>query len=232
MHVSSLGDSALVVHVAPDAAADDLATIDAVRRVAARLGAASLPGVIDVAAASATVTLWFDPVTTAPETIARSAADLLALPPATVLPPARTVTIPVCYGGDHGPDLAGLAARAGMTEAEVVRRHAAAEYRVALLGFLPGFPYLVGLPAELAAPRLATPRQEVPAGSVGIAGTRSGVYPRASPGGWQLIGRTPLDLFTPDRDPPTLLASGDLVRFTPIDGAAFTRLAGEREHGR
>lgn len=232
MHLSMVGDSAVVVHVAPPAAADDPATIDSVRRVAARLTAAVLPGVIDIAAASATVTLWFDPATTDPDALGRSVTDLVALPVATALPPPRTITIPVCYGGDFGPDLDALASRVALTADEVVRRHSAADYRVALIGFLPGFPYLVGLPAELAAPRFETPRLVVPAGSVGIAGTRSGIYPLASPGGWQLIGRTPLDLFAADRDPPTLLAAGDTVRFAPIDGASFARLRSEQERGR
>ena len=125
---------------------------------------------------------------------------------------ASTVQIPVTY---EGADLAEVAALAGLPEAEVVRRHAAAAYTVAFCGFAPGFGYLTGLPAELYVPRRATPRTAVEAGSVGIAGEFAGVYPRRSPGGWQLLGRTDAVLWDPDRDPPALLAPGARVRFVP-----------------
>ncbi|MFC5569339.1 5-oxoprolinase subunit PxpB [Lysobacter yangpyeongensis] len=129
----------------------------------------------------------------------------------------RTVEIPVVYGGDAGPDLEAAAVELGMTPEEVVRRHAAALYTVAMIGFAPGFPYLLGLDPALALPRLATPRTSVPAGSVGIGGAQTGIYPNASPGGWRLIGRTRQVLFDPARDPPALLAPGDRVRFVATD---------------
>lgn len=138
---------------------------------------------------------------------------------------ARLVTIPVCYGGEHGPDLAGVAAHAGLPEAEVVRLHAASSYLVYMLGFTPGFPYLGGLDPRLATPRLATPRTEVPAGAVAIGGAQTGIYPVASPGGWRLVGRTPLRLFDPGAPSPFLLAPGDRVRFRPVDAAGFERIA-------
>jgi inhibitor of KinA len=125
----------------------------------------------------------------------------------------RSVEIPVRYGGEDGPDLAALATHAGLGEDEVVARHCAVEYRVAMLGFSPGFPYLLGLDPRLAMPRLDTPRTRVPAGSVGIGGAQTGIYPQAGPGGWRIIGRTTLALFDPLHDPPTLLAPGDRVRF-------------------
>lgn len=125
----------------------------------------------------------------------------------------RLIEIPVRYGGEDGPDLATLAAHAGLHEDEVIARHCAAEYRVAMLGFSPGFPYLLGLDPCLAMPRLDTPRTRVPAGSVGIGGMQTGVYPQAGPGGWRIIGRTASLLFDPLHDPPTLLAPGDRVRF-------------------
>ena len=134
--------------------------------------------------------------------------------------------IPVCYGGEFGPDLPFVAARAGLSEDEAARRHAAGEYRVHLIGFAPGFPYLGGLTAELAAPRRATPRERVPAGSVGIAGRQTGVYPLETPGGWQIIGRTPLRLFRLDADPPALLRTGDGVRFRAIAADEFEALRG------
>ncbi len=125
----------------------------------------------------------------------------------------RLVEIPVAYGGEHGPDLADVAAHTGLTPAEVVRRHSGGEYIVYLLGFLPGFAFMGGLPPELATPRRAEPRTAVPARSVGIGGEQTGIYPLVSPGGWQLIGRTPLELFDPKAQPPTLLRPGDRVRF-------------------
>jgi KipI family sensor histidine kinase inhibitor len=127
--------------------------------------------------------------------------------------PTRTIEIPVRYGGADGPDLDEVAAHAGLERDEVIARHAAVEYLVAMLGFAPGFPYLLGLDAALAMPRLATPRLRVPAGSIGIGGAQTGIYPRSGPGGWRIVGRAEATLFDPLRDPPTLLAPGDRVRF-------------------
>jgi KipI family sensor histidine kinase inhibitor len=125
----------------------------------------------------------------------------------------RRIEIPVAYGGEHGPDLAEVAAHTGLAPEEVVRRHSAGDYVVYLLGFLPGFAFMGGLAPELATPRRASPRVAVPAGSVGIGGEQTGIYPLPSPGGWQLIGRTSLRLFDPDAAEPTLLRPGDRVRF-------------------
>ncbi|HEY5801712.1 MAG TPA: 5-oxoprolinase subunit PxpB [Burkholderiaceae bacterium] len=127
----------------------------------------------------------------------------------------RRVEIPVYYGGDDGADLDDVARHCGMTASEVVAAHAGADYTVYFLGFQPGFAYLGGLPERLATPRRDTPRIQVPAGSVGIGGSQTGIYPQASPGGWQLIGRTPLALFDAGRREPALLAPGDLIRFVP-----------------
>lgn len=125
----------------------------------------------------------------------------------------RLIEIPVRYGGDHGPDLPSVAAHTGLSIDEVVRRHSEAKYVVYFLGFQPGFAYMGGLPAALATPRRAEPRLSVPAGSVGIGGEQTGIYPAAAPGGWQLIGRADVALFDPARDKPSLLAPGDTVRF-------------------
>ena len=128
----------------------------------------------------------------------------------------RLVPIPVVYGGDAGPDLIDVSVVTGLSPEDVVRLHSSVEYVVYFLGFSPGFPYLGGLPAELAAPRLPSPRKRVPAGSVAIGGNQTGIYPLDSPGGWRIIGRTALRLFEPDRDPPSLLDMGDRVRFQPL----------------
>ncbi len=137
----------------------------------------------------------------------------------------RTVEIPVVYGNAYGPDLATLAGHTGLSIEEVVARHTAVDYTVAMIGFAPGFPYLLGLDPSLAMPRHATPRIDVTAGSVGIGGGQTGIYPNQGPGGWQVIGRTPLQLFDATRDQPSLLQVGDCVRFVAIDAASFDSLS-------
>ncbi|AIR04232.1 5-oxoprolinase subunit PxpB [Cedecea neteri] len=132
-----------------------------------------------------------------------------------VIPTPRRIEIPVVYGGVAGPDLDAVARQNDLTPAQVVALHSSAEYIVYFLGFQPGFAYLGGLPDILATPRRAEPRLEVAAGSVGIGGSQTGIYPLATPGGWQIIGRTPLSLFNPDNASPTLLLPGDSVRFVP-----------------
>lgn len=133
-------------------------------------------------------------------------------------PEYREITIPVVYGGEHGPDLAQVAEHCGLSQAQVVEQHASAAYLVWFMGFQPGFPYLGGLPAALHTPRRPEPRVRVPAGSVGIGGEQTGIYPQDTPGGWQLIGRTALTLFDADRAEPALLRAGDVVRFVPQKG--------------
>lgn len=155
--------------------------------------------------------------------------DLLGRVGDTATAPGRCIEIPVCYGGDFGPDLDDWARHGGFSPEEGIARHAAGDYRVAMLGFAPGFPYLMGLDPALAMPRLATPRPRIPAGSVGIGGGQTGVYPSAGPGGWRLLGRTPLRLFDPSGASPTLLAPGDRVRFLAIDRARYDALGGAPE---
>lgn len=139
---------------------------------------------------------------------------------------SRTIEIPVCYGGEFGPDLEGVAQHHGLTAERVVELHTGAAYVAYFLGFAPGFAYLVGLAEEIATPRLATPRQRVPRGSVGIAGRQTGVYPMETPGGWRLIGRTPVRLFEPEREPMNRIEIGDRVRFVAIGPERFGELEG------
>ncbi|HEX8042688.1 5-oxoprolinase subunit PxpB [Candidatus Deferrimicrobium sp.] len=137
------------------------------------------------------------------------------------LPTGRIVELPVCYGGEFGPDLDFVARQNGISPEEAIAIHSSVLYLVYMLGFTPGFPYLGGMSSRLATPRLSSPRGKVPAGAVGIAGDQTGVYPVESPGGWRLIGRTPLRLFDPDREDSFLVAAGDFVRFLPIDEEEF-----------
>jgi KipI family sensor histidine kinase inhibitor len=225
--IEPLGDNALLIRLGEhiDAAINERALA-----LAASLRVAALPGVHDIAPAYASVCVRFDPRAwtgaggRSPfENLAvriRPLVDAAATAPA-LRATAAAIEIPVCYGGEFGPDLEALAGHAHLDAAAVIARHSGAEYRVAMLGFMPGFPYLLGLPAELHMPRRASPRTGVPAGSVAIGGAQTGIYPRALPGGWQLIGRTPLDLFDPSRAIPALLEPGQRVRFCAIDAAEF-----------
>lgn len=169
-----------------------------------------LAGVRNLHPAYCSILVIFDPLTTEPE---RLEAQILGIDMEHVaLPPSRLVEIPVQY---DGPDLGEVAAYHGINVRRVVELHTSALYTVYFLGFVPGFGYMGGLPDEIATPRRQSPRKQVPAGSVGIAGTQTGVYPFATPGGWQLIGHTTVDMFRPDRDQMNLLSIGDRVRFIP-----------------
>jgi KipI family sensor histidine kinase inhibitor len=179
-----------------------------------------VPGVTNVHPAYASILIDFDPRAIRHAVIERAAWGLYAQAAIAALPEARTVEIPVIYGGEYGPDLDAVGALTGHTPDEVVAIHSSAQYLVYFLGFSPGFPYLGGLPESIAAPRLETPRRRVPAGSVAIGGRQTGVYPMASPGGWRIIGRTALRLFDPAVDPPAVLRMGDHVRFVPLENAA------------
>lgn len=140
------------------------------------------------------------------------------------LPEPQRAEIPVCYGGEYGPDLNEVAAMHSMTPAQLIELHTSVAYEVYFLGFVPGFAYLGELPPALVTPRLAAPRRRVPAGSVGIAGSQTGVYPFATPGGWRLLGRTPIQMFQPNRGAMSLLSIGDRVRFAPITQEQFAAL--------
>ena len=217
-----VGDSALLAaftqRIAPEIGA-------AVAALNARVQAAEIPGVGETVPAFASLMITYDPLVTDYETVAAALQKLAEVPDAGgTAESGKLVTIPVCYGGDFGPDLPCVAKHAGLTEQEVIALHAGRDYRIYMLGFLPGFPYLGGLDERLFTPRLPTPRTAIPAGAVGIGGEQTGIYPIASPGGWQLIGRTPLKLFDPAAG--TLpYAAGDSIRFTPITRAEFDALA-------
>jgi KipI family sensor histidine kinase inhibitor len=166
--------------------------------------------------AYASVLVPFDPLRVDVDAVTDRIRSLLVDDGAAAGPPAgRTIELQTRYGGDEGPDLAEVAERSGLTADQVVELHTSVTYRVYMLGFAPGFAYLGRVPAPIAVPRRDTPRPRVAAGSVAIAGEQTGVYPFASPGGWQLIGRTEAMLWDVDRDPPALLQPGDSVRFVP-----------------
>jgi inhibitor of KinA len=199
------------------------------RAVTARLGGE----VLEAVPSYRSLLVIHDPLRTSRERVVERLRSLVEeLEQAPALAPQRVVRIPTCYGGVHGPDLAEVARLAGMTADEVVRRHAAPSYLVHFLGFTPGFPYLGGLDPGLATPRLDSPRARIPAGSVAIGGVQTGIYPVESPGGWRIVGRTPLRLFDPRVESPFLLDPGDGLRFVPVDQATFDAIAAEVEASR
>ncbi len=192
-----------------------------VRRLFLSLRKAPLPGVFNLHPAYVSLLVDFDPMRAEAALLADEIRRLLDTAADPNVEPSREIVIPVCYGGELGRDLEAVAAHCGLAPAEVIERHAAPEYRVAFLGFAPGFPYLSGMDPKLATPRLTTPRTRTPAGSVAIGGAQTGVYPAASPGGWRVIGRTPITLFDVRSPEPALLAMGDCVRFRPISIEEF-----------
>jgi KipI family sensor histidine kinase inhibitor len=222
--VEALGDRALLIILGKGI---DPAVNDRVHRLAALLRDRKLPGVQDLVPAYATLAVHYDPAAWSGgkvpphEALTREIIRLWKSARRATFPPPRQVEIPVCYGGAFGPDLAEVASLCALSEEEVIARHAAVSYRVYMIGFSPGFAYLGGLDATIAAPRRATPRLKVPAGSVGIAGMQTGIYPLATPGGWQIIGQTPKPLFLPAQESPCLLNPGDRLRFVPIDAETF-----------
>ena len=220
--VHPVGDCALLAAFAQRIAPEIGAAVAALN---SRVLAAKIPGVVETVPAFASLLVTYDPLVTDYDAVAdavQKLADTDGMDAAAG--EGRLVTIPVCYGGDFGPDLPFVAEHAGLSEEEVIALHAGREYRIYMLGFLPGFPYLGGLDERLFTPRLGTPRTVIPAGAVGIGGEQTGIYPIASPGGWQLIGRTPLKLFDPASG-ALPYAAGDRIKFEPITAAEFAALA-------
>ncbi|MGI8891150.1 MAG: 5-oxoprolinase subunit PxpB [Chthoniobacterales bacterium] len=216
MEIIPLGDAALIVRTGN--------SLGAVLRTWSKLTTARLPGVVEVAPAWASVTVFFDSPRDLDACVQEVQTALkkrgkLALRP--IRP--RIIKVPVCYDREFALDLDQVATTNNLTPGEVIKRHAAAHYRVRCLGFTAGFPYLSGLPARLATARRSTPRLRVPAGSVAIGGDQTGIYPLPSPGGWNIVGRTPLRIFDPARENPATLRPGDRLRFIPIDREEFEK---------
>jgi inhibitor of KinA len=227
--LSPLGDRALVIQLGDDASEQ---TALKVRCVSERLLAEPLPGVVDVVPAVCTLALHYDPLRIALPDDATGAYAALGqqvtarLQAMDSFEPAEpsTLEVPVCYGGEHGEDLDALARTHDLGWEQVIELHCAPLYRVQMLGFAPGFAYLSGLDAKLTTPRRSNPRMRVPAGSVAIGGDLTGIYPLELPGGWHLIGRSPLRMFDAGAQPPTRLSIGDRVRFVPISAQEYARL--------
>jgi KipI family sensor histidine kinase inhibitor len=206
------GDAALLVTLGSSI---DEPTNRRVHALAHALARSNLAGVGGGVPGYATLLVHFDPLVCARDALAAHIDSLLTSDLVLDAPETRLVSIPVRYGGQDGPDLAFVAQNAGLSELEVIKLHSQPVYTVYMMGFTPGFPYLGGMDVRLSAPRLATPRNRIPAGSVGIAGEQTGIYPVDSPGGWRIIGRTSLKLFNLDAEHPFYLTPGDHLRFVP-----------------
>jgi inhibitor of KinA len=222
------GDAALVVEfpqrIHPELNACCVAAAGALR---ARHGAV----LRDVVVGYCSVTAYFDPLVVDGAWLQEQLRVLVDQPAEDAATTGAVVDVPVCYGGELGPDLADVARFASCSEAEVIRRHAGRSYRVYLVGFVPGFAYMAEVDSVIAAPRRSSPRTAVPLGSVGIAGGQTGVYPAVTPGGWNLIGRTPVKPYDPGRARPFLFEAGDTVRFHSVSAAEFEALAGSSVAG-
>ena len=238
MKIIPIGDSALILRVREQFEDEPEETLEEVLRVFQLLQRAAIPGVIELAPAYTSVAVFFDPIAVLKSNVAsngvveelakriRSAITLASRRHRrrTAASRPRLIEIPVCYDREFGFDLDRVAEHTKLSERQIVDLHSTCEYRVACIGFLPGFTFLAGLPKNLATPRRDVPRKAIPAGSVGIGGAQTGIYPSRSPGGWNLIGRTPLRLFDPTKNPPTLLCPGDRLRFRTISREEFESL--------
>ncbi len=231
-----LGDHAVVIQLGETI---ETKTHEKVKRVTSFFEQKPIKWVVELIPAFTTVTLYYDPIKVIesekkPEKY--SPYDVVCSEIERLLKgisldqsiESRVVEIPVCYGGEWGPDLGDVAKHNDLSKEEVISKHAAGEYLVYMIGFAPGFPYIGGMSPDIATPRRDSPRLKIPAGTVGIAGEQTGVYPIETPGGWQLIGRTPLKLFTPENESsPSLLRAGDTVRFKPISFEEYKEMEEE-----
>ncbi len=222
------GDSALFIELGD--------TIDPelnrrIRRLHLAIQEATPPGLVETVPAYRSLLVCYEPREVSPQQLRASLELLIDKTEAGEFPAPKVTEVPTVYGGEYGPDLEFVAEHNGLSPEDVVRLHAGKAYLIYVLGFIPGFAYLGGLSPRIATPRLATPRARIPAGSVGIAGNQTGIYPAESPGGWRLIGRTPVELFHPEKEPPALLQMGDYVEFVPITAQEFSRIREEVEQG-
>lgn len=223
-NIKPIGDSAIGIFFEEKI---DEKVNDIVIAIFKKIERANIEGIIEVVPTYRTVCVYYDPTVIKYRELVGAIKKIISETRLEESKEHRIVKVPVAYGGEFGPDLGFVAEYNGLTEDDVIEIHSKPTYRVYMLGFTPGFAYMGGLDERIATPRLENPRKKVPAGSVGIAGKQTGIYPIESPGGWRLIGRTPLKLFDPKKDPPTLLLPGDHVKFIPIDEDEFYKMLKE-----
>lgn len=217
------GDSALTVEFSKEM---NEKTNRRIRYLSARIESRHIRGVNESVPAFCSLTVYFDPLVISRKKIQKTVSEILKGYREDACESRRVFLVPVCYDGEYAPDMEDVSALTGLSKQQIIGIHSSADYLIYMLGFLPGFPYLGGMDKRIEAPRLETPRTVIPAGSVGIGGKQTGIYPLASPGGWRLIGRTPVKIYDPERSEPTLYKAGDYIRFFPITAEEFVRMEG------
>lgn len=226
--ILTAGDSALLIEfeqkIAPEINAQITAFVHFLKEQ-------HIEGVTDLIPAFASLLINYDPRVIGYKDLKARIEELLKIEVSEEASEARVFEIPVCYGGEYGPDIANIAENAGLSEQEVIDIHCSKDYLIYMLGFLPGFVYLGGLDERIHTPRLANPRISIPAGSVGIAASQTGIYPLNSPGGWQLLGMTPVKTYDPERETPILVEAGDYIRFVPVTEEEFLNIKKQVDDG-
>lgn len=216
------GDSAVTVEFSKEMNEE---TNRKIRFLAAKIESENIRGVSESVPTFCSMTIYFDPFVISREKLEKKILKIVNSYKESSAEKRRVFLIPVCYEGEHAPDMEDVCSLTGLTKDEVIKIHTSTDYLIYMLGFLPGFPYLGGMDKRIEAPRLDTPRTVIPAGAVGIGGKQTGIYPLASPGGWRLIGRTPVKVYDPNREEPIVYKAGDYIRFYPITDEEFKKIA-------
>ena len=226
--IYTAGDSSVLIEFGQEISPEINAQITALVRL---IKAQHIEGVTDMIPAFVSLLINYDPRVVSYAGLRARLEKLLKLEISGETSESRIFEIPVCYGGEYGPDLQNIADHAGLTPDEVIKIHSAKDYLIYMLGFLPGFSYLGGLDDRIHTPRLANPRIRIPAGSVGIGGSQTGIYPLDSPGGWQLLGMTPVKTYDPEREVPILFEAGDYIRFVPVSEEEYQEIKKQVDEG-
>lgn len=229
IRILTAGDSALLIEFGKEINPETNRKITAIVQL---MREQHIEGIVDVLPAFCSLLINYDPRVLSYEELKERMENLLKMETKTETTRKRIFEIPVCYGGEYGPDIDNIAEHAGLSVNEVIKIHSSKDYLIYMLGFLPGFTYLGGLDERIHTPRLASPRLTIRAGSVGIGGSQTGIYPLDSPGGWQLMGLTPVRTYDPERQTPILVEAGDYIRFIPIDEEEFLRIQKLVEKGK